>query len=100
MFAESLMNHIVGKESVSEETKRVATIGMLWTVATAILTASFIGMATLFAWHKETPHVGSLTVQGFNDKVEVIIYRLDNMDAHINEINDAVKLYRRDQLLP
>lgn len=67
--------------------RRFVSYPVLWAVATAVTVATFICISTLFNWHKETPHAGSLTVQGFINRVEVISLRLDRLEDEINELN-------------
>ena len=60
---------------------------VLWAVATAVLAATFIGISTMFAWHKEIPHTGSLTVTSFVNRVEVISLRLDQIEDDIRHLH-------------
>jgi heme/copper-type cytochrome/quinol oxidase subunit 3 len=90
MFAEHWIRHSMGAETVSENGKRYVGVSMLWTVATAILAATFIGVSTLFSWHKETPHDNTLTTGRFDDKMEIVFYRLTRIEAHLPSLNREV----------
>ena len=71
---------------MEENGKRFVSYPILWAVATAVLATTFIGISTLFTWHKETPHAGSLTVTSFVNRVEVISLRLDQIEDDIRHL--------------
>lgn len=75
---------------MSENGRRYVTYGALWSVAAGMMTASFIGISTLFSWHKEAPHDGTVTMGRLDDKLQLVDYRFDQIDVKLDALHDAV----------
>lgn len=68
---------------------------VLWATATTIIAASFIGASTMFSWHKETPHGGSLTVERFDDRMLHFNYKITELSQQVDALRSAVERDRR-----
>lgn len=71
------------------EDKKYVTYPILWGVAAAIMTAGAISMSTLFDWHKETPHAGTVTSDVMDRIERQIDTRFDRLEAQLTRLEGS-----------
>ncbi len=72
---------------MSEQGNHCVSYKQLWTIIAAIVVALTSATATLFAWHKETPHSGTITVERFEDHKRYLDFRFDALEDKLTRLD-------------